>query len=588
MRELELLAPARNADIGIAAIDCGADAVYIAGPHFGARKAAGNPLSEIARLCAYAHRFGARVFVTFNISLREGEEPLLRTQMRQAQEAGADAFIIRDLRCLAWPELTVPMHASTQCAIRSVEDARRYEAAGCARIILERELPLKMVRAICEAVSCEVECFIHGALCVCYSGECRLSAYLDGRSADRGDCIQACRSRYDLIDGNGRTLVRDKALLSLRDLNLSGRLAELAEAGVGSFKIEGRLKGGNYVRNLVRLYAQELDALVSAQPQRYRRASFGHVAGTFTPDAGKTFHRGYTSLFFDGVRRRDWSSMDAPTHLGEKAGSIRSIQREKGQTRLRLQAEKGIQLHNGDGFCFLRGGELIGFRGDVCDASGILCRAPEGLREGTVLYRNADAAFEKALASAVFQREIDVTLSVRAAGDGTLELRARSEDGREASLRSEAGLPPAQNRERQIALLQSQLSKRASGYRFTLDGEALSALENAPLPLLGAAALNGLRRTLAEALDEQPCRLRPLCAPARPETPVSPSENPEALMEPLMRSKYCIRFELGLCPVHQGVADTGPLFLLNNGRRLDLHFDCKACEMTVLADGKLD
>ena len=581
MRELELLAPARNADIGIAAIDCGADAVYIAGPHFGARKAAGNPIADIARLCAHAHRFGARVFVTFNISLREGEAEQMHAQMLQAQAAGADAFIIRDLVCTSWDDITVPLHASTQCAIRSVEDARRYEAAGCARIILERELSLETIRSICAAVSCEVECFIHGALCVGYSGECRLSGWLDGRSADRGDCIQACRSRYDLVDGKGHTLVRDKALLSLRDLNLSGRLGDLAQAGVGSFKIEGRLKGEDYVRNLVRLYAQELDALVSAQPLRYRRASFGRVSGAFTPDAAKTFHRGYTTLFLDGKRAQGWSSMDAPTHLGEKAGTVRAIRREKNGTRVLLQAEKGIQLHNGDGFCFLLGGELIGFRGDVCDASGILCRAPEGLREGMLLWRNADAAFEKALASTVFQREIEVALSVRAIADGILELRARSEDGRDAIVRTETGLPQALSRERQLALLQTQLSKRASLYRFTLNNEALNALGDASLPLLGAAALNGLRRALAAQLDAQPCRRLPLYSPARPGTPASPSDHPEARMDPLMRSKYCIRFELGLCPVHQGAPDSGPLFLVNNGRRLALHFDCKACEMTV-------
>jgi len=581
MRELELLAPARNADIGIAAIDCGADAVYIAGPDFGARKAAGNPITEIARLCAHAHRYGARVFVTFNISLREGEEEQMHAQMLAAQQAGADAFIIRDLRCLGWPDITVPMHASTQCAIRSIEDARRYEAAGCARIILERELSLETIRAICEAVSCEVECFIHGALCVCYSGECRLSAYLDGRSADRGDCIQACRSRYDLTDASGHTLVRDKALLSLKDFCLSGRLGELADAGVGSFKIEGRLKGENYVRNLVRLYAQELDALVSARPEKYRRASFGRVSGDFTPDAGKTFNRGYTSLFLDGVRERGWSSMDAPTHLGEKAGTVLSVRRDKGQTRIRLKPEKGIQLHNGDGFCFLRGSELIGFRGDVCSGAEILCRAPEGLCEGTVLYRNIDAAFEKSLASAGFKREIAVALKVRPLPGGALEISARSEDGRSASVRTEDGLPLAQNRERQLSLLETQLSKRASGYRFSFSAEAAAALGDTPLPLLGAAALNGLRRALADALDAQPCRPRPLYSPARPSVQPGPSENPEKQLDPLMRSKYCIRFELGRCPVHQGAKNGGTLYLLNNGRRLKLSFDCKSCEMQV-------
>ena len=209
MQFLELLAPARTKDIGIAAIDCGADAVYIAGPEFGARKAAGNSFEDIAELCDYAHRYGARIFVTFNTLWQEGEEEEAHAQLLRAQQAGADAFIIREPRIAALADITVPLHASTQCAIRDVERARYYESLGCARIILERELPLQTIREICAAVSCEVECFVHGALCVCYSGDCRLSEYLDGRSADRGECIQACRSLYDLVDGQGRTLLRN-------------------------------------------------------------------------------------------------------------------------------------------------------------------------------------------------------------------------------------------------------------------------------------------------------------------------------------------------------------------------------------------
>jgi len=367
MQALGLLAPARTKDIGIAAIDCGADAVYIAGPEFGARQAAGNSFEDIAELCAYAHRFGVRIFVTFNTLWRDGEEEKAHAQLLRAQEAGADAFIIREPRIAAWDDIAVPLHASTQCAIRDVARARYFESLGCARIILERELPLETIRAICNAVSCEVECFVHGALCVCYSGECRLSEYLDGRSADRGDCIQACRSRYDLLDGTGKILMRDKALLSLRDLDLHGRLADLAGAGVTSFKIEGRLKGEDYVRNLVRLYSEALDHLVETRPGACRRASFGSVEHRdFAPDPAKTFHRGYTQLFLDGVRRRGWSSMDAPSFAGEKAGTIRSIEKKGPAIQLRLRLEKGIVLHNGDGFTFLCGGELIGFRGDVC------------------------------------------------------------------------------------------------------------------------------------------------------------------------------------------------------------------------------
>ena len=258
---LELLSPARNLDIGIAAIDSGADAVYIGGPFFGARKDAGNSVEDIATLCSYAHRFGARVFVTFNISVSEEEIPEMHGMMLACQDAGADAFIVRDERIFGWKDITVPLHASTQCAIRTVEDARRYEALGAARLVLERELSLADIKAIREAVSCELECFVHGALCVCYSGDCRLSEYLDGRSADRGECIQACRSLYDLVDTSGRVLVRDKALLSLRDFNLLARLQELAKAGVCSFKIEGRLKNAAYVRNVTRAYSIALDAL---------------------------------------------------------------------------------------------------------------------------------------------------------------------------------------------------------------------------------------------------------------------------------------------------------------------------------------
>ena len=298
MKELELLAPARNADIGIAAIDCGADAVYIAGPAFGARQAAGNPVEEVRRLCAYAHRFGARVFVTFNTILFEDELDEARRLFLALEEAGADAFIVQDLAVLDFGA-HVPLHASTQCAIRTPEQARFYESLGFSRLVLERELSLEEVAAIRAAVSCELEFFVHGALCVCYSGNCYLSEYLAGRSANRGACVQACRSLYDLSDASGKVLLRDKALLSLRDYNLSERLEELAAGGICSFKIEGRLKNQSYVCNVVRAYSRVLDALVAAQPRQWRRASFGTVRGGFEPDLSKTFNRGYTQLYLE-------------------------------------------------------------------------------------------------------------------------------------------------------------------------------------------------------------------------------------------------------------------------------------------------
>ena len=395
MTFLELLSPARNLDIGIAAIDSGADAVYIAGPFFGARKDAGNSIEDIATLCTYAHRFGARIFVTVNIVVGEEELPELHRQMLAEQAAGVDAFIVRDERIFGWDDITVPLHASTQCAIRTAEEARRYESLGASRLVLERELSLETVRAIREAVSCELEFFVHGALCVCYSGDCRLSAYLDGRSADRGECIQACRSVYDLVDVGGRVLVKDKALLSLKDFKLYSRLGELASAGVCSFKIEGRLKSASYVRNVTRAYSQALDALVEAHPDLYGRASFGRVSGGFVPDLSKTFNRGYTDLYLDGVRRKGWSSMDAPANLGSFIGVVRSVRRDRSGLEILLQ--KAADLHNGDGFAFVKGSSIVGFRGDVCEGNSIRCKEVSGLREGVKLYRNIDAAFEKEL-----------------------------------------------------------------------------------------------------------------------------------------------------------------------------------------------
>ena len=580
MTPLELLAPARNADIGIAAIDSGADAVYIAGPFFGARKDAGNSVEEIARLCEYAHRFGARIFVTVNISVSEEELPELHRQMLLEQAAGVDAFIIRDERICGWDDITVPLHASTQCAIRTVEDARRYEALGCSRLVLERELPLETIKAIRKAVSCELEVFVHGALCVCYSGECSLSAYLDGRSADRGECIQACRSLYDLVDSKGKVLVRNKALLSLRDLNLHERLSELADAGVCSFKIEGRLKSISYVRNITRWYSKALDDLAASRPDDFGRASYGIVSGGFSPDPWKTFNRGYTELFLDGKRGK-WSSMDAPTNLGTPVGTVSRIRHSGRGLEIVLTPDRGqaVELNNGDGFSFIHKNSVVGFRGDVCEGFTITCKAVDGLREGTRLFRNIDAAFERELDRNLPKREIPVSLEVKVSGRWSIEITATSQDGRKVVSPFKADVDTAENRARAAAMFREQLSKRSGHYLFSLD-----RLDAGELPLLGASILNSMRRLVAEDLDSMPCKTVPMMnrTGGGHSGPGEKASTPaDGIREPLMRSKYCIRYELGMCPVHQGAADPGPLFLLNNGRRLALGFDCKACEMTV-------
>ena len=617
MKTLELLAPARNIDIGIAAIDCGADAVYIAGPGFGARKAAGNSLEDIAELCAYAHRFGVRIYLTVNTIVYDGELDQVHRMMLDAQDAGVDAFIVQDLALTGWDDIRVPLHASTQCSIRDARKAQELEALGFGRLVLERELQLKDIRAIAEATGCEIEAFVHGALCVCYSGQCYLSDALTGRSANRGECIQACRSLYDLIDSEGQVLLRDKALLSLKDLSLLDRLRELADAGVCSFKIEGRLKNASYVRNVVRQYSLALDELVAASGEEYRRSSFGTVTKGFIPAQDKTFNRGYTELFFDGRRGR-WSSMDAPKSMGEHIGSIDSVKSLNGRTlEIRVRPLRpGLELHNGDGFSIPGKGEIIGFRGDVCEGLTIRCKAVGGIVKGAPLYRNIDASFERELEKTPCRRELRVELSLSVSGDYKLDFTARCEDGRQVQSSFSADLERAENRERAEAMMREQLSKRSGDFIFTLKELEVSTKGDS-LPLMSASTLNSIRRLLASDLEALPAGSLPLYKGRRsPDLKIEDADykanvaNAEAkaiiestgakVLEPafelshrkgaeLMRTRYCIKYELGLCSRHPGGGTllkgrkvSEPLFLLNNGKRLKLGFDCAACEMTVM------
>ncbi len=595
---LELLAPARNLAIGIAAIDCGADAVYIAGPAFGARHSAGNSVEDIRALCEYAHRFGVRIYVTFNTLVWEEELEEAARLLKELSDAGTDAFIVQDpaVGRLA-PEGTI-LHGSTQCAIRSVEDARRAESLGYGRLVLERQLSLQEVHEIRSAVRAELEFFVHGALCVSYSGQCYLSEYLAGRSANRGECIQACRSLYDLEDASGRVLERGKALLSLKDYRLLERLEDLAQAGVQSFKIEGRLKSLSYVRNVVRAYSLALDELCRRHPD-WRRASFGQVVGGFTPDLGKAFNRGYTTLFLDG-KKGSWASPDAATSLGEKVGTIRRLLPDG--LLLNPFSSPGPVLHNGDGFSFvLPDGSVGGLRADVAEGMRLRCKHPEGLREGMTLYRNFDAAFERTIDTQMPVREILVR--VHAHADGLrLTLHAVTQDGRTASetVLGEAAKDPA----RALETLRSQVGKRSAHYRFEL------VEAPAEVPFLPVSAINALRRSLCEKLDARAVGAIPLLrgeadpsvsfpATLSYKANVANSMDRDILsgrgvreMEPayelthregaeLMRTRYCVRHELGLCPRQDGRKRPDPLYLRNNGRRLRLGFDCARCEMTV-------
>ncbi len=703
MKYLELLAPAKNIEIGIAAIDCGADAVYIAGPAFGARQAAGNSIDDIARLCEYAHKFGVRIFLTVNTILYDNElEEAYRTMCR-AEDAGVDAFIVQDLAVLKMADggpdgngrrIRLPLHASTQCAIREPHKALFYKDLGFSRLVLERELPLSEVEAISKATGCEIEFFVHGALCVCYSGQCYMSEHIAGRSANRGECIQACRSRYDLLDKSGHILVKNKSLLSLKDYNLICRLEDLAEVGVTSFKIEGRLKNISYVKNTVRAYSEAIDKLIASHPDKYSRASFGRVSNGFTPELEKTFNRGYTELFLDG-KRGMWSSMDSAKGMGESIGMIRAI-RPCGHNEMTIQVDFGKVrnkttpvLLNGDGFASINShGEVVGFRGDICSGNIIQCKSVQGLKAGSPLFRNISAEFEKKLDANSCRRLINIDTDVAISGSSEtgflITAKATAEDGRPISHSENAGNTVAENRDRMCALIESQFSKANNSCQFSLHKLDIST-DKGDMPFASTAFLNSIRRTLAEKLEVVPISARPMlnlreglcssrvltgtaiphitasayidkttCNPAEITDSVSiaryshaeatnttnsasadkntgsPAEIqygdikenqflPEHLdysynianrlsrevymahgaksADPayeishtvaaeLMRTKYCVRHELGLCPKQGKVQKSEPLFLRNNGQVFVLKFDCGRCEMTVTSEEK--
>lgn len=585
MTRLELLAPALNADIGIAAIRCGADAVYIGGPQFGARAAAGNSIGDIARLCEFARPFGVRIFVTVNTLARdESERREIVEMMCGMKGIGIHAFIIQDSSLLPllaehspWDE---EFHASTQCAIRTPFRAQELAGLGFSRLILERELSLEQIKEIRAAVPDEVEleCFVHGALCVCYSGDCYLSEYLTGRSANRGECAQPCRNLYDLVDKQGKTLIAGRPLLSLRDLKLIGRIPQLAEAGISSFKIEGRLKNISYVKNVVRAYSEALDHFIENNSERYCRASLGHVRGGFAPNLDKTFNRGYTSLFIDG-RRGKWNSGDYAKGMGEAIGTVREVYGNGRNFSITISSPAGKYpaISNGDGLCFIRqSGDVAGFRADRVEGGRVFCKKTDGLREGAEIWRNLDVRFEKELENNSPERLIDAVLDVSFKGK-TAFVTATLEDGRSVGDSFDfSAADDAGNQERIKSMIVSQLGKTSEIFRYTVR----NITSDGPLPLISAATLNSIRRRMGVLAASCPLQIgkTPAC-PAAGNAPSHPRRKGE-----LMRTKYCILAENDCClKTEKGRAfGKNGLFLRNNGKLIPLKFDCRNCEMVLL------
>lgn len=602
MKNIELLAPAKDFTCGAAAIDCGADAVYIGAPRFGAREAAGNSLHDIAELVKHAHKYWARVYVTLNTLLRDEELPQALELVSQLYDAGIDGLIIQDTALLECDLPPVPLIASTQMHNDSPEKVAFLESVGISRVILARELDLEQIREIRERSSVELEFFVHGALCVSYSGQCYLSCALGGRSGNRGQCAQPCRKPYSLVDADGKVLVKDKHLLSLHDLNLSDYLRDLIEVGICSFKIEGRLKDRAYVTNVVSYYRQKLDEVLSEFG--LDKSSSGHSRVDFTPDPAKTFNRGYTAYFLDGVNGKV-GAIDTPKMVGERVGKVAMVDR-RGVT-----IDTSLALHPGDGICFFdRRGEL---RGTVINsAQGCMIKPdkPEGIEKGTVIYRNHDHEFLSRLEKAGIERRIEVTLALTETCDGLL-LTARDEDSNQAEYNMHCEKVAAEKPEAALANIRKQLA-RCGGTEFTCAGVEIDL----PTPyFLPISVLNDMRRGVLERLTRVRVENRPVArgGAVRNDIPYPQAEltyegnvlNSHAedfyrrhgvkSIEPaaewgmdmrgrrVMTTRYCVKNQLDMCPSNgktQRLRE--PLYLVDaEGNRLELRFDCARCRMEI-------
>ncbi|HPO15785.1 MAG TPA: U32 family peptidase [Candidatus Hydrogenedentes bacterium] len=602
--QLELLAPAKDAECGIAAIQCGADAVYIGANRFGARENAANTLDDIERLVHQAHLYWARVYVTINTLLRDDEISQAQKLAWQLHEIGVDGLIIQDTALLELDLPPLPLIASTQMHTNTPEKVAFLDAVGFQRAILARELDLRQIRAIRKAAGhIELECFIHGALCVCYSGQCYLSYAIGGRSGNRGQCAQPCRKRYTLTDANGQILQCGKHLLSLRDLNLSGSLNELIDAGITSFKIEGRLKDKAYVANAVAWYRARLDAIM--KDSGLHRSSSGVSNIGFTPDITKTFHRGFSEYFLNG-RTGKIGSLDTPKMMGEPLGPVTKIKGSK------ITVDTKALLHSGDGICFLTSeGELQGSTINSASANTIVPDKPEGIAQGAFLYRNHDHVFLTQLNKSRMERHISVSLSLRRVKE-TLTLSAHDNDGVSASISIEHPKTPAEKPDLARDTIKKQLSKTGNT-PYQCDAVEVEISETGFLP---QSVLNNLRRTVLDALSKARRAQHPRKTGGiipndvpYPETTLSYRGNvlnhaAEAFylrhgvtqIEPaaesglnmtgrtVMTTRYCIKYELGLCPrENKSAVLAEPLILTGEeGDRLQLRFHCNQCHMEII------
>ena len=490
---LELLAPAKNADFGIEAIKHGADAVYIGGPAFGARYGAGNDIADLARLCEFAHRYRAKVFVAQNTILHDSELEAGRLQAWDLYNAGVDALIIQDMGLLELDLPPIQLHASTQTDIRNPAKAKFLEDAGFSQIVLAREMSIEEVRQVTDATTLALEYFVHGALCVAYSGQCYISHAHTGRSANRGECSQACRLPYTLVDEKGKVITENQHLLSMKDNNQTDNLRALVEAGIASFKIEGRLKDLSYVKNITAHYRTLLDEIISSD-SRYQRASSGRSTFTFTPQPDKTFNRGYTDYFASG-RQDDIGAFDSPAFVGELIGEVSCI----GDGWFSVNTDQS--LHNGDGVCFYDAhGEIAGVRINKVEGERLYpAEMPEELTEGASLFRNRDQEFERALEKDSADRRVSVT-PVLSETDTGIALTLTDEDGVSAAVNLEIGQKSAWQMAQNPDAARAKLAENLGKFGNTMFVAQPAELQLSQPWFFPVSAINALRREASEKL----------------------------------------------------------------------------------------
>ena len=592
-QSIELLSPARNLECGIEAIRHGADAVYIGAPRFGARAAAGNSVEDIAELVRFAHPYGVKIYVTVNTLLYDEELPAVQALINDLAAIGVDALIVQDPQLLTLnSQLSnpLPLHSSTQMDNRTIADVRARAEAGYEQTVLARELSLDEIRAIHEAVpEMALEAFVHGALCVSYSGRCYASEYCFGRSANRGECAQFCRLPFDLIDADGKVIKKQRHLLSLKDMNRSTALEEMMDAGITSFKIEGRLKDVAYVKNITAYYRQQIDAILARRPQDYCRASLGTSAITFTPNPLKSFNRGFTDYFLHG-RTPEMANFATPKSIGERLTPL-PLSFKEGSNYFQLQGG-GSAIHNGDGLCFFDAdGHLQGFRVNRVDEQGHIYPADPSiltqLPKGTALYRNFDADFERQLARPTADRRIPVRWLLEDHETGfrlTLTIKETGVSVSSTTYEQElepAHTPQADNIRRQLMRLGD------TPYTCTEEDIEIRFSDNWFIP---ASVLGEWRRHMVERLTPQPPLFQRGGASSgelhSSNVQPSPSLKERGLggESPLMTCRYCLRHALGYCTRDgQRLPYREPLSLrLADGRTFPLHFDCRRCEMHVL------